>query len=861
MVRKSDRDDDLAREIRAHLELEAEERVARGASTEEARFAARRAFGNVARVREDARAVWIPAWVEQAAQDLRYGARTLTRTPSFTLTALLILIVGIGLNLAFFQLLNVTALRPPAVDDPDTLVRFDRVARTFMSNAMPYPATQFIRRHNDMLAAVLTWSGSESDVVWGDDTTDRLRAAYVSANWFRELGYGAAAGRVFVEALDEQPGAAPVIVVSHAFWRTRLQGEPVIGRLVRVNDKAATIVGVAPDGFPGLRMDDPQVWLLIHQIDHFNPGLAFLDDWRSHSTHLYGRLRPGVTTTAAKDGLQATIQELARARPAEFQADESLLPYTAREGFRGPRARRELRTLALLVGGLTLVMLMMACANLSNLILSRAVARFRELSVRAALGATRWRLLGQQLVESVLLASGGALGGLLVGKWCAQLVAAQTSLPPYLDFTPDWRMAAAACAVALVAILAVGLVPAWMVSRRDLLAAIKDGSHQTSRGLARSRFRLVLIGSQVAGCCTLLIVAGLMVRGLQRMLKADVGFEFSQVAILDASLSRHGIRGEAARVFWDQVREIVSRTADVERLALASRPPLGSGSNRSIYNDAPGLSVTTMRVEPTFFPLLDIPIIAGRNFEAHDNPRTVVIVSRGLAVAMYGTLEVVGKGFPRSRPSQTIVGVSADVDLFNVTATNVAQQYSPIDRDGYAGVVLLARARDNPERLLSPLRDAARLADGRVLPKTSLSSMQFEERLRPRQIAGGIASLTGALALSLACFGIFGLVAYGVAMRTKEIGIRRALGADTGSVIRLLLRQLAVPVALGMLAGTLAGVAVGRALGGEPFYLPATDATAPAAALMVFALAAAIAALVPATRALGTDPLRALRHD
>lgn len=336
--RKTGRDDDLAREIRAHLDLEVEERVARGASPEEARYAARRAFGSVTRIREDARAVWIPMWVEQGAQDLRYAVRTLTRTPSFTVTALLILTAGIGLNLALFQLLNVTALRPPAVAHPDTLVRFDRVAKTFRSNGMPYPATQFIRRHNDVLAAVLTWSGSASDVVWGDDTTDRLRAAYVSANWFSELGYGAALGRVFVEALDEEPDAPPVIIVSHDFWRTRLQSEPVIGRTVRVNHEAATIIGVAPEHFPGLRLSDPQVWLLIQQIDHFNPGMAFEDEWGTPNTHLYGRLGPGISTTAAQDGLQATIRELAAIRPDQFQADESLQPYSGREGFRGPES-------------------------------------------------------------------------------------------------------------------------------------------------------------------------------------------------------------------------------------------------------------------------------------------------------------------------------------------------------------------------------------------------------------------------------------------------------------------------------------------------------------------------------------------
>jgi predicted permease len=514
-----------------------------------------------------------------------------------------------------------------------------------------------------------------------------------------------------------------------------------------------------------------------------------------------------------------------------------------------------------MLGGLTLVVLTVACANLSNLILSHAISRLREFSVRAALGATRPRILRQQLVESVLLASVGTLGGLLLGHWGARVIAAQLSLPTYLDFTPDWRMVTAAVASALLATLASGLIPALMVIRRDLIAAMRDGGHQTSRGLARARFRLVLIGSQVAGCCVLLIVAGLMVRGAQRMLTADAGFEFEQVAVLDASLPRYGIRGEAARAYWAEVTRALGATPEVERVALASHSPLGTRGSRSKYSDAPRLSVTTMTVDPSFLPLLRIPIVAGRNFEPNDDAETVTIISSRLALEMYGTLDVVGKGFPRSMAHQTIIGISADAPLATVTATNVAEQYSLIGRNGYADVVLLARARGNADRLLAPLRDAARVADARVLPKTSLPTTQFDKTLRTRRFASAIASMTGLLALSLACFGIFGVVAYSVAMRTREIGIRRALGAGGASVVLLLLRQLTVPIALGMLVGTAVGVASASALQGEPFHLPSPDLATPAVALVIFALTAAVAALLPSLRALGMDPLHALRHE
>jgi predicted permease len=852
-------DDQLAREIRAHLELEAEERIADGEPPAEAHYAARRAFGNVTLIREDARAVWIAPWLDHLGQDLRYAARRLTRMPGFAVSAVLILVAGIGLNLTFFHLLNVMVLRPLPVADLDTLVRFDRVSRRFSSNGIPYPATQFIRQHNTVLTAVLT--SSATDVVWADDPNDRVDALYVSANWFSELGHHAALGRVFSNAIDEAPGADPAVIVSHDFWLTRLHGEPVAGRAVRINDRPATVIGVAPEGFTGLRLSDTKVWLLINQIDYFNSGSAFKDDWSAHSTQLYGRLAPGITGAAARDGLQGTLRELGRLRPHDFEPDEALIPSPGRDGFRTQRDRDKLRTMVVLVGGLMLLVFVVACANLSNLILSQAVSRLREFSVRAALGATRWRVLRQQLVESAVITVAGTLGGLLFGQWCARLMAVQIDMPSYVRFSPDWRIAGAACAIALAATVAIGLVPAWMVSRRDLVAAMKDGGHQASSRLSRTRFRLFSIGSQVTGCCVLLVVAGSTLRGFQRVVNADLGFEFRQVAAVEPSLSRYGIANESAGAYWREVKRTLQGLPDVEHLALASHAPLAGSANRSVYNDAPRLSITNTAVEPEFFPLLRIPILAGRNFNAADDPRTAVIVSRRLAVEMYGSVDAVGKGFPRSNPERTIVGVAADAALVHVAATNVAELYLPVDQDQSGGLVLLASARTDPQRLLAPMRDAARLADPRVLPRTWLPTAQFDARVQGRRVASLIASATGLLALGLACFGIFGLVAYASTMRMHEIGIRRALGANSVSVVVLLLRHLAIPVGLGMALGTAVGVSVGRVLEGEPFYLPAATVDIPAIALIVLGLTAALAALVPALRALRLDPLTALRHE
>lgn len=840
---------------RIERELHAEMAAHRGKMADPARF------GNLLKLREETRDVWGWTWLDQAWQDARGACRVLSRSRGFAITACLILTAGIGLNLMFFQLFNVTMLQPLAVRDPGTLVRFDRRSSSMNSNKVPYPAIQCIRHHNDVLAAVLVLR--DSDVTWDEEPGQRFRAAFVSANWFSELGCRPVLGRLFSEAADETAQAAtPVVVVSERFWRARLQSAPdVVGRAIRLNGRLATIAGVVPADFPGLTMRDPQIWLLIDQVGYFEPGNVLIHAWDSDAAELYARLRPGVSAAAAQQGLASAIREIARAHPAEFHDDEWLDPSSGRDRFRNWRDRRKMLTIASLVGALTLLVLMVASANLGNLVLSRSIGRLREFSLRAALGASRARILRQLSIESGVLAGLGSLGGIAAAWWSARLLAAQTPMPAFVDFTPDWRTLAAAATIGFIATAAFGLAPAWMVSRKDLVGAMKDGGQQTSAGLSRARFRLALIAIQVAGCCALLVVAGALVRGLQRQLAADPGFKFEQVAVLDPELTRHGIAGEAARAYWTRVKTSISAYPEVAESALVLPAPLGDTISQAGYRDVPSLRVAAMNVEPEFFRLLEIPIVAGRAFVPTDGARTTVIISRHLALAMYGTLDVVGQRFPASRPSKTIVGVSGDAPTIILRGLNGAEQYTPLEPASYADAALLVRARGNPAVLLKPMEAAARTADLRVLPRARLLRQGFEERLREPRLASLVAALTGLLVLTLACLGIFGVVAYNVMLRTKEIGIRRALGADRGRIFELLLRQLAWPAGLGTLCGTMAGLLAATLLEGRPFYLASTDVTAPTGALVVVGTTGIVAALVPALRAMTIDPLRALRHE
>jgi predicted permease len=390
---------------------------------------------------------------------------------------------------------------------------------------------------------------------------------------------------------------------------------------------------------------------------------------------------------------------------------------------------------------------------------------------------------------------------------------------------------------------------------------MKDGGQQTSGGLERTRLRQTLVAAQVAGSCLLLIVAGLMARSLQRLLRADPGFEYENVAVLDPGLANYGIKGAEARAFWAQVQGAVAAHPEHERMALVSHVPLGHSHSHSGYDDAPALRVTRIDVGPDFFSVMRIPILLGRPFNDSDDHRTAIIISRRLALEMYGTLNVLGNGFPKTKPEQTIVGVSGDAPVIQYQATNNAEAYSPLNAERFEHLALIVRAKSSPEQLIVPMRDAARAVDERILAESRLMKTDFEAKLRGPRTASAIAGLTALLALMLACLGIFGVVSYGASLRTKEIGIRVALGARNGAIAGLLLRQLTWPALLGIIVGVAASLPLGKAFEGEPFYLNSQDTLAHAAATLILVAAGGIAALAPTLRALRNDPLQTLRHE
>ena len=811
-------------------------------------------FGDTHRWLEQSRDAWGWNWLDDAMQDLAVGIRTLAKAPSFAITATLILTFGIGLNLTLYQVIQVGMLRPPAVKDANSWVRLLRSAPNSTTTTVPYPLTQFVKDHNSVLAAVTVEHGSR--LAWGRDAGEPIDALFVSANWFAEVGYGPLHGRVLSEALDA--GAeAPVVVLGYSFWRNQLGGDPnVVGTIAYVDRKPVTIAGVAPAALSGLDRSAPDVFIPIVQREYFYPHSTLLQAWRGDGVDMYGRLRAGVTPAAAREGLRSTMQAIATDRP-EVKSDEWLEPLLARHNFMRPDQRVAVLAVLSLIGALTGLVLIVAAANLGNLVMSRATGRVRELGVRMALGARRSRIARQLIIETVPLVVLGAAGSLGFAWSAANLIVTFAELPPSFDFSIEWRMIVLAVGLAGLSLLVVGVLPAWKVAQQHLLDAIKDGGQHVSRMLDRALMRRVLVAAQVAGSCLLLIVTGMMVRSVQRAMESSLGFDYERAAVLSMPLDRYGMSGEAARSYWYAVKTRVRGNPEVEDAAIVTAAPLGGRVDERSYEAMPGIRTLQQSVDPEYFAVMRIPLLSGRLFGPGDE--NTVIVSRRLALEMYGTLDVVGHEFPKSAAEMTIIGVAGDAHSIKVEANDVAELYRPLKLDDFSFVSLVARARTDADRLPPILREAASL-DPRVIPTATAMHEDFDRRMLGPRMASTITAGVGALTLALACLGIFGVVSYGVALRTKEIGIRVALGARQPALLRSIIRQVLAPVAVGLAIGLLLAVPVGIALRSEPFYLENTDPLVFVAALTVFTGAGAVAALWPAYLVLRRNPVDALRH-
>jgi predicted permease len=841
-------DQELADEMAFHREMAAREGGA--------------PFGNTLRLREEAREAWGWMSIDRIGQDLRYAARMLRRSPGFTAAAVLMLAIGIGANVAAFGFFNLVVFRPLPVRDPDTILRFERRGPKDFWSDLPYPAMVFYREHaTRTLSAVLALNPARVTL---EGEEKPAAAHFVTANFFAELGARAELGRV-LDAGDETQGAPPVVVLGHGFWQSHFGADPlVVGRPLRVNGKTATVIGVASAEFSGLGQDTPAVWLPVTQHPYFVHGSRLLTDFSaglSSGVDVWGRLRPGVTPEMAEAELSALAAELRRQHPQDVWEGERLVSrpggYAQSAGLRSrgtdapPSLRTRLFPVFALIGTLVLLILTVACSNLGGLLLARGVAREREVAVRIAVGAGPGRLVRQLLTESLLLALLGAVAGFALGHVLLRSMMAWTGAPIWLDAGPDWRVVAFAVVIGFAAAILFGLAPALQIARRRHRATFS---------------RSFLIGAQVAASSVLLIVAGLLVRALDHATSADPGFEYRRMVAIDPGLSAHGYSPASARAYLDTLLSRLRGLPGIESVALSSTPPLGGSKIVSILEvDGRRFDAYIHQVDPGFLDTLRIPLLRGRNLVAGDTQ--AIVVSESLARRQWPGQDPLGKPLAlgvdsAGRPASfTVVGTSASARSLALQDPDAVEIYRLASEADLAWITVVARTSGPPEAVAASLAAVANAVDPTVAPRLQLLKSAFGQKVQAVERSALAVSVLGAIALLVACLGIVGLVAYSVSERTKEIGIRMALGARPAHILRVVLRQLERTVAVGLLVGAGGGAALSRLLRGELYGISALDPVAYLVPVVVFVVAAALAALGPARRALGVDPMRALRCD
>ncbi|WP_109487300.1 ABC transporter permease [Occallatibacter savannae] len=803
--------------------------------------AGRNNFGNTLRMREQAREAWGWTWLDRLLQDIHYGARILARSPGFTVLAVLVLGIGIGVNVAAFSFFNMVALKPLPVRDPASLVRLERRSSDSYTSEMAYPSFAFYRDHARTLSAAMAILGVPPMQI--DDDLQPTSASFVTPNYFTELGTPAAFGRLFTPALDDSPASQPSVVLSYELWQHRFSADPaIIGRTIRISKRPATVIGILPYDFASLGGQHPALWMPIAQQPYFIQGSKVLTDWNDSTLHMWGRLAPGISSKVAEQDLRALTDEIRKQHPNAVWDNEFI---QSSPGGHLQIMQPRMYEAAVIVGVLTLLILAVSCANLGGLMLARAVAREREIGIRIAIGAGRSRILRQLFTESLMLASLGSAAGLALGCVTMRVLLSLPDTPQWVSAVPDWRILLFTAVLTFLAATFFGLAPALQIARQRQQKTI---------------VRQILVAAQVAASCVLLIVAALLVRATQHLIYTDPGFGYEQLISIDSQLGRHGYSPEAARAYLQQMQTRLSSVPGITSVALVRLPPLGHTiSNSTTQINGRTVTIYQNWVEPGFFTTMRIPLITGRDFMRGE--KRAVIVSESFARQQWLGQNPLGKEIGEGAAKDTVVGVAGDAHINALNDDDAAEQYWSAQPDDMPGMVVIARASGEPGSFTPAIKSISQSLDPKTLPEIRQIKLLYRESVSHLELIATAVSAVGIVAVAMAGIGLIGLVAFTVSQRTKEIAIRIALGARPAAVLAAVLRQFSWPVLLGLIAGTVAAGFGSRLLRIVLYGVSNLDPIGYAAALIVLAAIVAIAALLPARRALRLDIARTLHYD
>ena len=820
--------------------------------------------------------------------DVRQACRWLLRSPGFTLAAVASLAIAIGFNSALFSLVDAVLFRPLPVKAPDSLVEVYTSGSDGDAYATSsYPDYLDFKERNTVFSEIV----GHSTMFGALSTSERSRLAMgevVTGNFFPTLGIRAALGRTLLPE-DDRPQAERVVVVSHRYWRREMGADPnAVGRTLRLRGQPYTVVGVIQEGYSGLLpMLAAEIWLPTAHVEEVEPaglqdavpspgGTSRLDRRGQRWMFVKGRLKPGVTLEQAQANLDGVMAGLVETYPQTNK--DRRVALLASKGVRiHPAADRILVPLAaglmLLVG----LVLLIACANVASMLLARASARRREISIRMAIGARRWHVVRQLLAESVVLGLlGGAAGTTLAFALTRLLTTLDLPLPVPLNFDVrvDARVLAFTALVALVAGVLAGLAPALRVSRQNLVSDLRGEAAGAAVAGRRWSLRDGLVVGQIAVTLALLVVAGLVARSLSAAQHANLGFRTSGLAILSSDLGMARYDDAAARAFWDRALERVRALPEVENAAFADHLPFSLNFGEQQFHipgqlspGDRGFTVAVTRVSPEYFQTLGVPILQGRGFLSSDTPESpgVVVVNEAFARRFWPGKSALGQ-IVHTRgpegPAFEIVGVSADHRVQSIGEGSVPYVHFSRTQRSDRYQILVARARGDAGRLVAQLRqELLALEPNLVFLDNQTMETQVAATLLPVRAGAWLASVVGVVALALAGIGLYGVVAYSVARRTREIGVRMALGADRLRVLGMVLRQGFSLVAVGLALGAILAALGLRGLSGVLYGVGLADPLAWGTAAFSLAMAAAAANAIPAHRATRVNPSVALRAE
>ena len=882
LFRRGRLEQELDEELRSHLEMEVEENVRRGMSPKEARYAALRSFGGVEQVKEIYRDLRGVPMIETLVQDLRYGARTLRKTPVFTLVVVASLALGIGANTAVFTIIHATLLRMLPVPQPEDLVTVQLVAEPVFSFPMYRDLRGRQQVFTDILASTREWQVRLTIPSKTSSTTlDNVPTSFVTPNYFSVLGVQPQIGRFFTEQEDQNPDSAEtqgsVVVLSDGFWQRQFGRDPaVLDRVILVNRSPCRVVGVAARGFAGEVVGQPaDVWI---PLVSFSPR-RYLENRRGMFTRHVARLKRGMGLEQAEVAMTALFQQLVQlqwdqhpetrpknARPVRDYAIRLAPAATGLDsGLRGTFSKP-----LWVIMGIVAIVLLIACANVANLLLARSAWRRREFSLRLALGCGRGRLIRQLLTESLLLASMGALAGLLFSYWGSRALLLMADAGP-LDLAPNATVLAFVAAAAVLTGIGFGVAPAMRASRVELSLALSEQRPSGVAHHARRRLSRTLVMTQVALSLVLLIGAGLLIQSIRNLRHVDFGFRPEQVLIFDVAHNPRSQEPAAlARVAW-QVRERVRQAPGIQSASL-SRIQLFSDSDLSrslrIQDHPASLEEPVFArfnsVSAGYLETVGMTILEGRGIQEQDteNAPPVAVINESMARKYFPPGSPLGRMMEIVGRSASVVGVVRDAKYNDLRAEVKPMFYVAIQQFPMTIRAIEVRTTQPASTITPSVRQAVFEATPDLMIRRVISlSGQIDLTLRAERMIANLCVAFGVIALLLASVGLYGVISYEGAQRTAEIGIRMALGATRGAVLWLILRQSVVVVAVGVFAGVALALATTRLITSFLYGLTPTDVSTIAGASAVLLCVAAIAAYLPARRATKVDPMVALRYE